>query len=99
MKILFLGLCKFQNTDALSELNPFQKIKKDLELCDIVILNINGVISTFDSEHTSKGEQLLFLKKLCGTKPIYVNHKNEHMLVNGDKSVTSTTNFLSKHNF
>lgn len=99
MKILFLGLCKFKNTDSLIELNPFQNIKSKLEKCDLIVLNMEGIISNNNLKYNSKGEQLLYLKKMCGKKPIYINYKNEHMLVNGDIGITSTTNFLSKNNF
>ena len=99
MKILFLGLCKFENNESDLLLNPFEKIKTMITNYDLIVLNIEGLVSNNDKPFTFDGTPLLNLKKICGKTPIYINFKNDKMMADGAYGISYMYRFLNKHNF
>lgn len=99
MKILFLGLCKFSNHDDLQLLNPFSLISDCVKDSDLIIINIEGVIGISEKSLIYDGTPLLNLRKICGKIPIYINFRNDTILIDGINGINNTIQFCKKNNF
>ena len=107
MKILFFGDCMFGRNGNPFVKNPFKYVEKYIKRADIIIFNLETVISpnpisdNFKEEkvfnYQSTGEQLITLKQLTN-KLILASITNNHSLDFGVYGFNQTKNFLKKYN-
>ena len=109
LKILFFGDCMFGRNNTKFAANPFIHVTKILNNADIIIFNLETVISpkpiadkykepkTFNFQ--SKGIQLKNLTKIIKHKPIFVSVANNHSLDFGVRGYKETQKFLRNNHF
>ena len=107
MKILFFGDCMFGRDQNEFVENPFIHVKQLIKKADIIIFNLETVvsktgISDYYKEHktfnyVSNGKQLLALRKIT-KKPIFASISNNHSLDYGLIGLHHTKIFLREQN-
>ena len=102
MKLLFFGDCMFgrDNNDFVK--NPFTSVEKYLKKADIIIFNLETVISNPPLaekyredkifNYQSNGDQLISLRHLTNV-PIIAAISNNHSLDYGPRGFKSTMDF------
>lgn len=104
MKLLILGNCLFSKSYNAKICNPFEAFKQILRSVDIVLLNMDCLVTDSVLRNKYKdcrtdGIQLLSLKKLIPQTPIIVNFQGENVLACGLKGIRDTKKFLTKNEF
>lgn len=107
MKLLFLGDIMFGRNNNKFIDNPFKHIEKYIKLADVVIFNLETVISPiplsdlFKTDkvfnYQSDGKQLITLRKLTN-KIIIASTANNHTLDYGKQGFLNTKKFLRNNN-
>ena len=107
MKILFFGDCMFGRNNNFFVHNPFFYVEKYIKEADIVIFNLETVISNpplhkkyKEQKHfnyQSNGKQLITLRNIT-KKTIITSISNNHSLDYGPLGLKHTMNFLKKNN-
>ena len=109
MKLIFFGDCMFGRDGHNFSSNPFKYVETYLKSSDIIIFNLETVISNFYLSdiykldkvfnYQSTDKQLVNLKKIIPKKNIFVSINNNHSLDYRIKGYSSTKYHLKKLGF